>query len=83
MEELAPAGAEVTEDDWSTARISDQADRLPQAVGIGVLVGPLIGLLAVYLTSLFASGGARYPVTGPLDDGARRAPGHRSCRCAA
>ena len=32
-------------------------------MGIGVLVGPMIGLFAVYLTSLVASGGARYPVT--------------------
>ena len=62
MEELAPAGAEVTEDDWSTARSRTRRASFV-AMGIGVLVGPMIGLFAVYLTSLFATGGARYPVT--------------------
>jgi diguanylate cyclase (GGDEF)-like protein len=62
MEELAPAGAEVTEDDWSTARSRTRRASF-MAMGIGVLVGPMIGLLAVYLTSLVATGGALYPVT--------------------
>jgi diguanylate cyclase (GGDEF)-like protein len=62
MEELAPMDAEVTEDDWSTARSRTRRASF-MAMGIGVLVGPMIGLLAVYLTSLVATGGARYPVT--------------------
>ena len=62
MEELAPTDAEVTEDDWSAARSRTRRASFV-AMGIGVLVGPMIGLFAVYLTSLVATGGARYPVT--------------------
>ncbi len=62
MEELAPADTAVTEDDWSSAR--NRTRRASYVgMGIGVLVGPMIGLLAVFLTSLTATGVARYPVT--------------------
>jgi diguanylate cyclase (GGDEF)-like protein len=63
MDELAPAGAAVTEDDWDAARSRNRRTAYLSCV-IGVIVGPLIGVLAVYLTSLFATGGARYLVTG-------------------
>jgi len=63
MEELAPAGAAVTEDDWTAARSRNRRIAYLSCV-IGVIVGPLIGILAVYLTALFATGGARYPVMG-------------------
>ena len=63
MEELAPAGAAVTEDDWDAARSRNRRTAYLSCV-IGVIVGPLIGILAVYLTALFATGGARYPVMG-------------------
>ena len=63
MEELAPAGAAVTEDDWSAARSRNRRTAYLSCV-VGVIVGPLIGVLAVYLTALFATGGARYPVMG-------------------
>ena len=63
MEELAPAGAAVTEDDWSAARSRNRRTAYLSCV-VGVIVGPLIGILAVYLTALFATGGARYLVMG-------------------
>ncbi len=63
MEELSPAGVAVTEDDWSAARSKNRRTAYLSCV-IGVIVGPLIGVLAVYLTALFASGGARYLVMG-------------------
>ena len=63
MEELSPAGATVTEDDWSAARSRNRRTAYLSCV-VGVIVGPLIGILAVYLTSLFATGGARYLVMG-------------------
>jgi diguanylate cyclase (GGDEF)-like protein len=63
MEELAPAGAAVTEDDWSAARSRNRRTAYLSCV-VGVIVGPLIGVLAVYLTALFATGGARYLVMG-------------------
>jgi diguanylate cyclase (GGDEF)-like protein len=63
MDELAPAGAAVTEDDWSAARSRNRRTAYLSCV-IGVIVGPLVGLLAVYLTALFATGAARYPVMG-------------------
>jgi diguanylate cyclase (GGDEF)-like protein len=62
-EELAPAGAAVTEDDWSAARSRNKRTAYLSGV-IGVIVGPLVGLLAVYLTALFATGAARYIVMG-------------------
>ena len=61
MEEALPSGAEVTEDDWSTARTRTRRAAYIGAV-VGIIVGPLLGVLAVYLTSLTASGGARYLV---------------------
>jgi diguanylate cyclase (GGDEF)-like protein len=61
MEEPIPSGAEVTEDDWSTARTRTRRAAYIGAV-VGIIVGPLLGVLAVYLTSLTASGGARYLV---------------------
>ncbi len=63
MEELAPTGAAVTEDDWSAARSRNRRTAYLSCV-VGVIVGPLIGILAVYLTALFATGGARYVVMG-------------------
>ncbi len=63
MEELSPAGATVTEDDWSEARSRNRRTAYLSGV-VGIIVGPLIGILAVYLTSLFATGGARYLVMG-------------------
>jgi diguanylate cyclase (GGDEF)-like protein len=63
MDELAPAGASVTEDDWSAARSQNRRTAYLSCV-IGVIVGPLVGLLAVYLASFFATGGARYLVIG-------------------
>ena len=63
MEELAPAGAAVTEEDWSAARSRNRRTAYLSCV-VGVIVGPLIGILAVYLTALFATGGARYLVMG-------------------
>ena len=63
MEELAPAGAAVTEDDWSAARSRNRRTAYLSCV-VGVIVGPLIGVLAVYLTALVATGGARYLVMG-------------------
>ena len=62
MEELAPADAEVTEDDWSTARSRARRSGYLGAVA-GVLMGGLLVLLTVFLATLTASGGARYPVT--------------------
>ena len=62
MDELAPTGVEVTEDDWSTAR--SRARRSGFIGGVaGILGGGLLVLLTVFLTSLTASGSARYPVT--------------------
>ncbi len=61
MEEPLSADTVVTEDDWSNARVQTRR-ALYVAVAIGVVVGPLLGVLAVYLTSLTASGAARYPV---------------------
>jgi diguanylate cyclase (GGDEF)-like protein len=63
MDELVPAGAAVTEDDWSAARSRNKRTAYLSCV-IGVIVGPLVGLLAVYLTALVATGGARYIVMG-------------------
>ena len=61
MEEPIPSGAEVTEDDWRSARTRTRRAAYIGGV-VGIIVGPLLGLLAVYLTSLTASGGARYLV---------------------
>jgi diguanylate cyclase (GGDEF)-like protein len=63
VDELATAGGAVTEEDWSAARSRNRRTAYLSAV-IGLILGPLVGLLAVYLTSLFATGGARYPVMG-------------------
>jgi len=63
MDELAPADAAVTEDDWSAARSRNRRAAYLSCV-IGVIVGPLVGLLAVYLAALFATGAARYIVMG-------------------
>jgi diguanylate cyclase (GGDEF)-like protein len=63
MDELATAGAAVTEDDWSAARSRNKRTAYLSCV-IGVIVGPLVGLLAVYLAALFATGAARYIVMG-------------------
>src|SRR3984885_9027966 len=63
MDELAVAGAAVTEDDWSAARSRNKRTAYLSCV-IGVIVGPLVGLLAVYLASLFATGAALYIVMG-------------------
>jgi diguanylate cyclase (GGDEF)-like protein len=63
MDESAPAGTALTEDDWSAARSRNRRTAYLSAL-IGVIVGPLVGLLAVYLTGLFATGEARYPVMG-------------------
>jgi diguanylate cyclase (GGDEF)-like protein len=60
VEELVVADAVVTEDDWSQARARNRR-ALYFAVAVGVVVGPLLGVVAVYLTSLTASGNARYP----------------------
>ena len=62
MDEPASVDAEVTEDDWINARAHNR-HALYVAVAIGVIVGPLLGLAAVYLASLTASGNARYPMT--------------------
>ena len=61
MEEPIPSGAEVTEDDWRSARTRTRRAAYIGGI-VGIIVGPLLGLLAVYLTSLTASGGARYLV---------------------
>ena len=61
MEEPVPSGAEVTEDDWRSARTRTRRAAYIGGI-VGIIVGPLLGLLAVYLTSLTASGGARYLV---------------------
>ena len=63
MDELEPAATAVTEDDWSAARSRNKRTAYLSCV-IGVIVGPLVGLLAVYLASLFATGGALYIVMG-------------------
>ena len=63
MDELEPAGTAVTEDDWSAARSRNKRTAYLSCV-IGVIVGPLVGLLAVYLAALFATGAARYIVMG-------------------
>jgi diguanylate cyclase (GGDEF)-like protein len=63
MDELATAGAAVTEDDWSAARSRNKRTAYLSCV-IGVIVGPLVGLVAVYLAALFATGAARYIVMG-------------------
>jgi diguanylate cyclase (GGDEF)-like protein len=63
MDELAPADAAVTEDDWSAARSRNRRAAYLSCV-IGVIVGPLVGLLAVYLAALFATGAARYIAMG-------------------
>ena len=63
MDELEPAATAVTEDDWSAARSWNKRTAYLSCV-IGVIVGPLVGLLAVYLASLFATGGALYIVMG-------------------
>jgi diguanylate cyclase (GGDEF)-like protein len=63
MDELEPAGTAVTEDDWSAARSRNKRTAYLSCV-IGVIVGPLVGLLAVYLASLFATGAALYIVMG-------------------
>ena len=63
MDELALAGAAVTEDDWSAPRCRNKRTAYLSCV-IGVIVGPLVGLLAVYLAALFATGAARYIVMG-------------------
>ena len=44
MEELAPAGAAVTEDDWTAARSRNRRIAYLSCV-VGVIVGPLIGIL--------------------------------------
>ena len=62
MDEPASVDAEVTEDDWTNARAHNR-HALYLAVAIGVVVGPLLALAAVYLASLTASGNARYPTT--------------------
>ena len=77
MDELAPAGAAVTEDDWSAARSRNKRTAYLSCV-IGVIVGPLVGLLAVYLTALFATGGRPLHRHGPVDGGARRPDGDRA-----
>jgi diguanylate cyclase (GGDEF)-like protein len=61
MDELAPSGAEVTEDDWSTARARTRRSGYMSGVA-GVLLGGILVLLTVFLTTLTASGAARYPV---------------------
>jgi diguanylate cyclase (GGDEF)-like protein len=61
MEEPIPSGAEVTEDDWRSARTRTRRAAYIGGI-VGIIVGPLLGLLAVYLTSLTAPGGARYLV---------------------
>jgi diguanylate cyclase (GGDEF)-like protein len=63
MDELEPAGTAVTEDDWSAARSRNKRTAYLSCV-IGVIVGPLVGLVAVYLAALFATGAARYIVMG-------------------
>ena len=63
MDELEPAATAVTEDDWSAARSRNKRTAYLSCV-IGVIVGPLVGLLAVYLASLFATGAALYIVMG-------------------
>jgi diguanylate cyclase (GGDEF)-like protein len=63
VDELTAAGAAVTEDDWSAARSRNKRTAYLSCV-IGVIVGPLVGLLAVYLAALFATGAARYIVIG-------------------
>jgi diguanylate cyclase (GGDEF)-like protein len=63
MDELDPAATAVTEDDWSAARSRNKRTAYLSCV-IGVIVGPLVGLLAVYLASLFATGAALYIVMG-------------------
>ncbi len=62
MDELAPGDLEVTEDDWSNARAQNR-HALYVAVAVGVVVGPLLALAAVYLASLTASGNGKYPAT--------------------
>ena len=61
MEEPIPSGAEVTEDDWRSARTRTRRAAYIGGI-VGIIVGPLLGLLAVYLTSLTAPGGPRYLV---------------------
>src|SRR5580693_2676998 len=63
MDELEPAATAVTEDDWSAARSRNKRTAYLSCV-IGVIVGPLVGILAVYLASLFATGAALYIVMG-------------------
>jgi diguanylate cyclase (GGDEF)-like protein len=63
MDELAPGGAAVTEEDWDAARSRNRRSAYMSCV-IGITVGPLVGLLALYLTGLFATGGVRYAVLG-------------------
>ena len=63
MDELELAATAVTEDDWSAARSRNKRTAYLSCV-IGVIVGPLVGLLAVYLASLFATGAALYIVMG-------------------
>ena len=62
MDELAPTAAAVTEDDWRTARSRARRSGYLGAVA-GVLLGGLLVLLTVFLTTLTTSGDARYPVT--------------------
>ncbi len=61
MDEPTPTGTVVTEDDWSSARSRTRRTSYLGAL-IGIIVGPLVGLLAVYLTSVTAAGSARWPV---------------------
>ena len=62
MDEQTLLDGAVTEEDWRSARSRTRRASYVGA-GIGIIVGPLIGLLAVYLTMLTASGSARWPVT--------------------
>jgi len=62
MEELTPADIAVTEEDWSSARSRTRRASYASAA-IGILVGPLLVVLALYLASLIAAGNALYHAT--------------------
>jgi diguanylate cyclase (GGDEF)-like protein len=62
MEPLTTSGPGVTEEDWGTAR--GRARHLTYLSGMGgVLLVAAMVLPAVYLSTIMASGTARYPVT--------------------
>ena len=62
MEELTPGDIAVTEEDWSSARSRKRRASYASAA-IGILVGPLLVVLALYLASLIATGNALYLAT--------------------